>query len=456
MGIAALYLLGPQLWPAVVIGDLLVNNYSSLPIGSAIGQSAGNLLEVLLAALLLRRFAARNKPLGSVRGLQGMLVALMAGTAVSATVGSIALLLGGVVHVSVVWSLWRTWSLGDLCGALIVVPLALAWIPWSHPHWPRRRLIELGALLAILAGVSTLDWAAGGGGASLSYLALPVLSWAALRFGPRGATLVIAVGSAFTLWATTHSLGSFAFHSVGHSVLETQLYLAISAGSTLALAVLVREREQLAERVRASRARLVLAADDERSRIERNIHDGAQQRLVALAANLGLATEQAKATPESAPSALASTQTELLTAIEELRELVHGIRPPALRRFGLATAVGLAAARSRMHVVLGDISDQRLDDSAEDTAYYVTLEALTNAERHARATIVHISARLAQGILELQIRDNGVGGATEVDALGLQGLRDRVEAVGGELTIESEPDRGTRIAASIPAVVEIP
>src|ERR1700733_7711854 len=129
VAIAALYLLGPQLWPAVVIGDFLVNNYSAVPLGSAIGQSFGNLLEVLVAALLLRRFASRNAPFESGAGIAGLLLALMIGTAISATIGSLALVLGHVVALRSASGLWRTWWLGDLCGAMIVVPFAIAWVP---------------------------------------------------------------------------------------------------------------------------------------------------------------------------------------------------------------------------------------------------------------------------------------------------------------------------------------
>ena len=113
VGIAALYLLGPKLWPGVVIGDLLVNNYSTLPPGSAIGQSFGNLLEVLIAALLLRRFASRYALLGSISGFGGLLLALLTGTLVSATVGSVSAVLGNVVGLGSLSHVWGTWWLGD-------------------------------------------------------------------------------------------------------------------------------------------------------------------------------------------------------------------------------------------------------------------------------------------------------------------------------------------------------
>jgi signal transduction histidine kinase len=450
VAIAALYLLGPQLWPAVVIGDFLVNNYSAVPLGSAIGQSFGNLLEVLVAALLLRRFASRNAPFESGAGIAGLLAALMAGTVISATLGSMSLVLGHVIALHSAWSVWRTWWLGDLCGALIVVPLAIAWIP---P--PRRLSLPRHPVEAVLLAVTlvVLSTVAAEVGRPLSYLAFPALIWAAVRFGPRGATLVVAIATAFTIYATTHYLGPFHYKSVNRELLDTQLYLVVSTMSTLLLAALAHEREVLAASVLASRRRIVAAADDERHRIERNLHDGAQQRLIALAAHLGLAAQSAHADPAGAAASFDSAQNELELAIEELRELVHGIRPPALRRFGLTRAVELVAARCATPIELTELPSERLDDTAEATAYYIVLEALTNAQRYAHASMIRVNAHLSPGDLLLAIEDDGVGGAVERDALGLQGLRDRVEATGGTFGVESEPGSGTRITAEIPAAV---
>ena len=127
VGIAFLYLGGLRYWPGVLIGDLLANDYVALPLGSALGQTFGNLLEVLAATLLLRRLVPGGDPLGSVAGLGRMLVAVGVGTAVSAIVGPISMLLGDVIQGDELPRVWRTWWLGDASGALIVLPLALAW-----------------------------------------------------------------------------------------------------------------------------------------------------------------------------------------------------------------------------------------------------------------------------------------------------------------------------------------
>jgi signal transduction histidine kinase len=451
VGAAFLYLRGLALWPGVVIGDLLVNNYSELPFGSAIGQSFGNLLEVVVCAVLLRRLTRRERPLSSIAGLAAMLLAITAGTAISATIGSISLTLGGVVNGDSFSHLWRTWWLGDLCGALLVLSFALAWIPLPKRPWFSGQLAEITLLLAVLVGLGFITIHAG---RPLSYLAFPALIWAALWFGPRGATLAMAITATFTIWGTTHYHGPFAFHPLSRGVLETQLFLLVTSLSALSVAALASEREALSRSVKASRKRIVMAADEERRRLERDLHDGAQQRLVALAAHLGLAAGAARDEPATAAASFESAQAELLVAIDELREFVHGIHPTALRRFGLARAVEIVAARSATPVEILELPDVRLDETAEATAYYIVLEAVTNAQRYANAPAVRVRAHVEDSSLALQVEDDGVGGAVERSDLGLQGLRDRVEATGGTFTVQSAIGQGTRIEAVIPAVVD--
>jgi signal transduction histidine kinase len=452
VGISGLYLFGLGLWPAVVVGDLLVNSYSTLSFGAAIGQSFGNLLEALIGAWLLRRLASRKAPLSTPSGVAWMFVALAAATLVSAVVGPVSLALGHDIAARSLVRVWHTWWLGDFCGALIVVSLVLAFASPSPRPWLRGRVVEAVLLTVTLAVLSTIALQ---GTFSQSYIAFPVLMWAALRFGPRGTTLAIAVAASFAIFGATHDLGSFRVESFTSSLLHIQLYLAVTAMSALGVAALATEREQLAQRVRASRKRLVAAGDQERLRVERNLHDGAQQRLIALAVALGRAARESRepgAPTEAAAASLQAAHSELLEAIEELRELVQGIHPAALRRFGVARAIEEVAARSAIGVEIVELPTTRLDEMAETTVYYVVLEAVNNAQRHAHASRVRVSVHLSgAGTVELEVEDDGVGGAVEREHLGLQGLRDRVETTGGRFTIDSQPGRGTRIRARIPA-----
>jgi signal transduction histidine kinase len=449
VGIAGLYLFGLRLWPAVVIGDLLVNNYSALPVGAAVGQSFGNLLEVVIGAALLRRFVSRRAPLDTAAGVAGVFAALTVATAVSAVIGPLALALHDVIPAGSFLRVARTWWLGDFCGAAIVLPLVLAFSTPSALRWQRRHVVEACVLLGTLIGLSTV--AAQVGGPS-TYLAFPILIWAGFRFGPRGATIALAISAAFTIWGATDFPGPFMVNGA-QSIPATQIYLAVASLATLAVAALASEREQLARSVRASRTRIVLAADDERRRLERNLHDGAQGRLVALAARLGLAAQEARRAPETAPASFVTAHDELLVAIDELRELVQGIQPAALRQFGLAGAVEDVAARSVTPIELVELPRVRMDETTEATAFYVIREAVANAERHADASVIRVRAHLSATSLTVQVWDDGVGGAFERNDRGLQGLRDRVEATGGRFELDSEPGAGTRITAEIPRSV---
>jgi signal transduction histidine kinase len=438
VGIAFLTIGGLQFWPGILAGDLLANDYSAMPFGSALGQTCGNVLEVVVAVVILRRLTRGASALASVRGIVSMLVAIAVGTALSATMGATSLALGGVVAPHAVPTVWRTWWLGDSIGALVVVPVALAWyeLP-SWACWWRRQGLETAFLLCAVAAVSelALDHLR-----SLTYLVFPTLIWAALRLGQRGASLAIAV-AAFCAGGDT----MFDSSSITRHVLVTQLYIAVSAVSALLLAAVATERETFAEEVHRSRTRLVEAADRERRRIERDLHDGVQQRLTAL-------TYKLQRVGERAPYPfIAEAEADVQLAIDELREIAHGVRPSALADLGLVGAVRSIAARSTVPITFVELLAGRLDDTAETTAYHVVAEAVTNVHKHARASAIVVRIWMSHRFLHVTIDDDGVGGTAETDGSGLQGLRDRVEAVSGTFLVTEAAPRGTRVTAVIPA-----
>jgi signal transduction histidine kinase len=208
--------------------------------------------------------------------------------------------------------------------------------------------------------------------------------------------------------------------------------------------------KQLGE-VRRSRARIVEAGDAERKRVERNLHDGAQQRLVALSLTLGLL--RSKMGPDADPALIAqldSVSGELKEALAELRDLARGIHPAVLAQAGLAAALLNLAERSPVPVVIEQAPEGRLPATVETTAYFVAAEALTNVAKYARATRAEVSVTVRGDCLTIEVRDDGVGGAEPSLGSGLIGLIDRVEAVGGRLSIESPTGRGTRLVADIP------
>ena len=448
VGVSFLYLGGVAYWPGVLIGDLLVNDYSLLPLGSALAQTCGNVLEVVIATLLMRRLVRYGSPLASVRGVGVIAFSIAVGAGVSATIGPLSLLAGGVVHLDDLPTVWRTWWLGDASGALLLVPLALAWYAPLPRDWTRARSLEAGALLL---GVVALAEVATRSTTPIAYLVFPMLIWAALRFGQRGATLAVAITAVFTVWNVTHYGGPFHFNSISRSVLTTQLFIAVAVLTTLSLAAAVTERERFAMRLGASRLRLISASDNARRQIERDLHDGAQLRLTWLAQRLHDSAEIARREPERAAQVLEEAEGELQLAIDELRELAHGIHPAVLVDFGLTEAVRSLARRSNIPVSLLELPPERLDSPTETVAYYVVAEAIANAQKHSEASLIEVRAVVSRGTLWLAIADNGVGGAVEWPGSGLEGLRDRAEASGGTMQLVSEPGDGTRVLVSIPA-----
>jgi signal transduction histidine kinase len=199
----------------------------------------------------------------------------------------------------------------------------------------------------------------------------------------------------------------------------------------------------------ASRARLVAAADDARRRIERDLHDGTQQRLFALGLELRLA-QSTEPSRSALQTQIARVADELNGVTEELREISHGIHPAILSEDGLCPALDTLARRAAIPVELDIRTETRWADPIEVAAYYVVSEALTNATKHARASCAHVTVSERAALLHLSIRDDGIGGADPARGSGLIGLRDRVQALGGSIEINSRPGEGTAIVVELP------
>ena len=212
----------------------------------------------------------------------------------------------------------------------------------------------------------------------------------------------------------------------------------------------ITERKRAESDLRASRVRLVEAQDAERRRLERNLHDGAQQRLVSLALTLRLARERMPELRAESLELLDRAQEELVLALEELRELARGIHPAVLSERGLGPALEGVAARSPLPIDLTGLPDERLPEPIEAASYYVVCEALANVAKHAGASRATVSVTTQNGTVVIEVGDDGIGGADAAKGSGLRGLVDRVEALDGRLEFESEPSGGTRLRAEIP------
>ena len=207
----------------------------------------------------------------------------------------------------------------------------------------------------------------------------------------------------------------------------------------------ITDRKRAEAELRASRARLVEVADDERRRIQRNLHDGAQQRITAVLLSLG----RLRQTPLDHPELIDSAIEELSAGLDEIRELARGLHPSVLAERGLVKALEAFAMRARIPTDVQADVRSALPEQVEAAAYYVVAEGLANAYKHGGAEKVEILLRTDRGALTVEVLDDGIGGADE-EGSGLRGLADRIEALGGTLALESPPGRGTRLLARLP------
>ena len=232
---------------------------------------------------------------------------------------------------------------------------------------------------------------------------------------------------------------------------DPELVEAVSAAAGIALETerLHEESQARLAELRASRKRLVAAGDEERRRLERNLHDGAQQRIVAVTLQLRLIQRSVRDNPALAEQLASSAATELALSLEELRELARGLHPAVLDR-GLEPALRALASRSPVPTAVLCQTPEQLPQPIELAAYFVASEALTNVAKYARATAAEVRVAANPSKLVVEIADDGVGGANPTGGSGLRGLADRVEALGGRLQVSSAPGAGTVITAELP------
>ena len=613
VGLAVLFLFGLRLWPAIVIGDLLLGDFEQ-PLGTVLAQTVGNTVALVAAAWLLRRLTHGRGSLERVTDVLAFVACALIAAVISAAFGPLALRLGDVIPPDELGRVVRTWTLGDAAGVLVVAPVILTWASLGLRRLGRPQLIEGGIVLVLLVALTTLPPQR-----DVPFIVFPVLLWAAIRFGPRGAATAILVVCGITVWKTAQNDGPFVRASITDSLLATQLFIATSALTSLLLAAVTAERahaersmgalagEQMAlrrvatlvaagappsrvfeqvtkevamllgvpgaslarydadprtatvvggwsedgrlrlpvggtidlegdtviarvlrsgrperteyagaggalaetlqsagyrgavaapvlvggrlwgalaagtrtpeslpdgaerrlgdfaelvaqaiantdahEQLAASRARIVEAGDAERRRLERNLHDGAQQRLVSVAIDLRVIRATVGKDPEKAAEQLSAAQEQLAQGLDDLRELARGIHPAVLTDRGLGPAIESLAIRAPVPVEITDLPEERLSGPVEAAAYYVVAEAITNVAKYAQASHATVSVRRTNGLATVTVADDGVGGADPTQGTGLRGLRDRLEALDGRLDVESSAASGTRISAEIP------
>jgi signal transduction histidine kinase len=455
VGIAALYLWGLRWWPGVFVAELVVNGEllvgdHALPPGSLLGQQAGNMAEVVVGAVLLRRLIGARAALDRAEQVGGLLVALGIATAFSATVGTASMLAGGVIVESEAPTFWRTWWLGDTAGALVVLPLALAWVPEPAAAWRRIRTWQGALMIAATAGLGVLAFSMNG---PVTYLAFPALIWAAFRFGPAGATLSIAIAAGVAVGFTAHEAGPFSTQPIDRRTLITQVYIVIAALTTLFLSAVVTERERSAVELAEAKRREDDRAMKERHRIARDLHDSVSQALFSTV----LHTRTAQKALKRGGLTLSGELKQSLDAIGELtksaqsemRALIFELGHDGVED-GLVTALTRHASmlRTRHGLDIDVKGPERLALSprAQTELFGIGREALANVVKHAGASKawVHVEARSGRVLVE--IHDDGSGfdpAARHPGHFGLESMQSRAAELGGVLTILSAPGGGT-------------
>jgi signal transduction histidine kinase len=464
VGIAALYLWGVRWWPGLLLGECIVNaelllGDSPLPFGSLAGQQAGNMAEMIVGALLLKRLLGPRAALDSADQVGGMAIALGIGTAISATAGTASMLAGDVIGLSEAATFWRTWFLGDFAGMLVVVPAALAWFqpaPTGPRHirsWEGGLLIASVAVLAVIA--VTID-------ESVTYVAFPALIWAAFRFGLRGATLAVAIVAVAAIGITAHEVGPFFKQPIDDRTLSTQVYIAVTALTTLFLCAVVSERARSATALAEAKRREDERAVEERHRIARDLHDSVSQALFSTNLHTRTAQKELMHGNGSSSASLAQAldaiaeltkgaQSEMRALISELgRDPVEDGIVVALTRHArtLAAQDGLAIDVESSNGAVD------LDPPVATQVFGIGREALANVMKHSGASSAWVQIETPPERVVVEIRDDGRGFDTTVHRpghFGLESMRSRAAEIGATLTITSAPGQGTVIRVDAPA-----
>jgi signal transduction histidine kinase len=462
LGIAALYLWGIRWWPGVLLGELVINGElwidDSAPLGSLLGQQAGNMAEIVIGALLLRRLLGPRAAMDRVEQVGRMLAAVAAATAISATAGTVSMVAGGVVDASEVTEFWRTWWLADTSGGLIVVPLLLAWAHRPLAAWRRIRTWEG---VAVMASVTTLTIIAFSTHDPIRYTVFPALLWAGFRLGPPGATLAIAVSACVAIGETAHDVGPFLEQPIDRHTLNTQLYIWVAALTTLFLSGVMSERERSLRELAEARRTEGERAVEERRRIARDLHDSVSQALFSTALHARTA-EKALVQEGIRPSgrvgrALTTIadltrgmQSEIHALVFELhRDPVHDGLVAALTRH----ASGVRATDGLIIDVRGPESRLDLSERAETALFAIGKEALVNVQKHARASAAHVRVDAQERQVVVEVRDDGRGfdpAAGHPGHYGLDSMCSRAAEIGGRMAITSAPGSGTLVRVCVP------
>jgi len=490
LAFAMLLLWGIRFWPALFVGAFLVNITTAGSWLNALLIATGNTLEAASGAWLVASFAGGRFAFERTRNVVLFwFLACMAATALSATIGVTSLCVTGSAAWSNYSALWTTWWMGDAVGGFLGAALVLLWAQRSPVPWTRKHVLETVVVYALVTGVTILVFT--GVFTNKLFYILPVLMWAAFRLGPRETAGALALLSIIAIWGTLHGAGPFITTSftANQALIRLQSYLAVLAITNLTVASVVREAKESAAGLRAARDEMeervhertallsnandslrVLAAsvqsaqEDERRRVARELHDDLGQRLAALKLNMQVFEQELHRDTPSTLARLHGLVGDVDQMIAEVRRISYNLRPLALDDYGLSVAMEMLCkefervykvpTNLRMNSAAGDLHDEQLDIAL----YRMAQGALSNVARHAAAHAVDVSMSREDGHVILSVEDDGRGfdlaslrkRRDVYSGLGLIGMRERSEMLGGTFSIKSEPEHGTRILVRIP------
>jgi signal transduction histidine kinase len=471
IALAAILLGGYRLWPGIALGAFLVNASTGVPLAAAFGIAVGNTLEAVSGAYLLHRVSGFRNPPERLRDVLGFaLLAAGLSTMVSASIGVTSLGVVGVIPWSDYGAAWQVWWLGDAVGDLVVAPVLLMWEGQPRISGrPFRIAAEAGAVLLCVVAVGQLmlgGWVATPGAPYLLlYAVFPFLMWAALRFGQYGAATATLVMSGIAIWGTAQGFGPFPGGTLTERLTLVQTFIAVVAVTFQVLSAAITSRNRVEEALRQEAARLqalshrlVEVQEAERRHLARELHDQIGQELTGLKLTLEMNTRASRA--DEAKISLGQAQGLVNDLIARVRDMALHLRPVMLDDLGLLPTLlwhlEQYTAQTNVHVKLEHRGlDRRFAPDLETAAYRIVQEALTNAARHARVSDVTVRLWATQDTLGVQILDQGEGFDAEAapaagTSSGLAGMRERATLLGGQLTVESAPDAGTRVTAEFP------
>jgi signal transduction histidine kinase len=464
VGIALLYLGGLRWWPGILLGDLLASIVdlpgARQPLGIALADTAGHVARAVVAVLILQRLVGRRAAMDRLEQVGAVFVAVATGEAISATVAILSRWAGGVLEVAEMGVFWRSWWLGGVAGGLVVVPLALAWAHAPASVWRGRRAGEGALMLIAVAGLSGIALSAD---QPLTYIVFPAFIWAALRLGPQGATLAVAVAAVIAVLATSNEAGPFVEHSPTDSALNLQLYIIFAALTTCCLAAIVSERRRAALELAESQRREGERAALERQRIARDLHDSVSQSLFSTTLHVRTAQHALELQELDSTGPVGEELSEIgqLTrgALAEMRALIFELQPGALAEEGLVAALtkqasALSAREGLVIEVDGPGERLPLEPEVEEQLYRVGQEALANVVKHARASSATVRIAATDDTVSIEVTDDGRGfdpAAVGPEHFGVRSMRGRVADLGGRLEVTSAPGRGTVLRVEVPA-----